>query len=106
MMFEPEKCILTVCAPLVEIVDDAVRIVHLSVKDFLLVSSRTDGQNEFAFSKDSLSADVAISLLTLLSFDDFAADSTSFGSEIQIEYQNQSFDTHPSSPRVLDEAND
>ncbi len=106
MMPEPEKCILTVCAPLVEVVDDAVRIVHLSVKDFLLDASRTDGQNEFLLSRDSLNADVGISLLTLLSFDEFAAENTSFDSQSLIEGQNQSFDTHPSSPRVLDEADD
>ena len=105
VMFDPQEEIMAVCAPLVEIADQTVRIVHLSVKDFLLDSSRTNGQDGFAFSKDSLNADLGISLLTLLSFDDFSAASTSYDSDDQIEKQNQSFGAR-SSTSVSDEAGD
>jgi hypothetical protein len=67
MMFDPREEILTVCAPLFKVLDDdVVRIVYLSVRDFLLDSSRKDGQDNFVFSKDSLNANIGISLLTLL----------------------------------------
>lgn len=94
VMFDPQEEIMSLCAPLVEIVDDTVRIIHLSVKDFLFDPSRIDGQDDFSFSKDSLNGQVGISLLTLLSFDEFSAARTFVGSDDQIENQDQSFDTH------------
>ncbi len=111
MMIDPREEILTVCAPLVEILDDdIVRIIHLSVKDFLLDSSRTDGQNDFIFSTDTLSANIGITLLTLLSFDAFSASifsasTSSWGSNDQIKGGNPSVAAGPSSS-VSDEADD
>ncbi|KAI9768492.1 MAG: hypothetical protein M1840_004902 [Geoglossum simile] len=64
--------ILTVCAPLVEILeDDTIRIVHLSVKEFLFESPTKDGQADFTFSKNSVNVNLSVALLTLLSFDEF-----------------------------------
>jgi hypothetical protein len=74
MMFEPEGEIITVCTPLVEILDDkTVRLVHLSVKDFLLDSLQLDGEGSLSFSRDLVNAELGISLLTFLQFDDFSA---------------------------------
>ncbi|KAH0566353.1 hypothetical protein GP486_000259 [Trichoglossum hirsutum] len=68
----PREEILTVCAPLVEILEnDTVRIVHLSLKEFLHGPPTKDRQAAFALSAHSVNADLGITLLTLLSFDEF-----------------------------------
>jgi hypothetical protein len=106
MMFDPHEEILTVCAPLVEIVDDdIVRIVHLSVKDFLLDSARTDGLSEFTFFKDSLNADVGISLLTLLSFNAFSATFIKHGRDHRFQEENLPVDA-PSPSCIPNKADD
>ena len=76
--FNPREEILTVCAPLVEILEDStVRIVHLSVKEFLFRSPTKDGQADFTLSRNSVNADLGVALLTLLSFSEFCATDSS-----------------------------
>jgi hypothetical protein len=74
LFFDPRHDIIAVCAPLMEILsDDTVRIVHLSAKEYLYDPSRGEGGCPFSLSPASSNADIGSALLTLLSFDEFAA---------------------------------
>src|SRR5579862_9395079 len=87
--------ILTVCAPLVEILEDnTVRIVHLSVKEFLFESRMKDGQADFAFSKYSANASLGVALLTLLSFDEFCPTDPSRTPDDEADEENDSLKAH------------
>jgi hypothetical protein len=74
LLFDPRHDIIAICAPLIEILsDDTVRIVHLSVKEYLYDPSRGGKSCPFSLSLASSNADIGSALLTLLSFDEFAA---------------------------------
>ena len=74
LIFDPRYDIIAFCALLVEILsDDTVRIVHLSVKEYLYDPSRGEGGCPFSLSPASSNGDISSALLTLLSFDQFAA---------------------------------
>ncbi|OCL11922.1 hypothetical protein AOQ84DRAFT_373546 [Glonium stellatum] len=72
VLFNPRKEILTACAPLIEILEhDTVRIAHLSVKEFLFETTEERRKKNFTFSSHEVNAELGVTLLTLLAFDQF-----------------------------------